>query len=121
MSFAEYLQLLDWTGRQVREDKTGVIPGGLAPILDRLQVSHENWLVLKRPMTAARPAHLHRCKRKPRSAAAATCMASCIVELSSTRRRDRVREREIVNFSGNPTLPNVPSGHWLRALMLKRA
>jgi hypothetical protein len=46
MSFAEYLQLLDWTGRQVREDKTGAIPGSLAPILDRLQVSHENWLNL---------------------------------------------------------------------------
>ena len=46
MSFAEYLQLFEWTGRQVREDKTGVIPGSLAPILDRLQVSHENWLKL---------------------------------------------------------------------------
>ena len=37
---------LDSTGRQVREDKTGVLPGGLAPILDRFQVSHENWLKL---------------------------------------------------------------------------
>ena len=46
MSFAEYLQLLDWTGRQVREDKTGAILGSPAPILDRLQVSHENWLKL---------------------------------------------------------------------------
>ena len=44
--FAEYLQLLDWTGRQVREDKRGAIPQGLAPILERLQMSSENWLKL---------------------------------------------------------------------------
>jgi hypothetical protein len=46
MSFGEYLQLLDWTGRQVREDKSGAIPSDLAPVLERLQLSHESWLNL---------------------------------------------------------------------------
>lgn len=46
MSFAEYLQLLDWTGRQLRQDKRGAIPADLAPILERLQVSDEGWLQL---------------------------------------------------------------------------
>ena len=48
MSFAEYLQLLDWTGRQYRQDKRGVIPSGLAPILDRLSLDSDRWLKLLR-------------------------------------------------------------------------
>jgi hypothetical protein len=35
MTLEEYLELLDWTGRQVRADKPGAIPLGLAPILER--------------------------------------------------------------------------------------
>jgi hypothetical protein len=42
-----YLQLLDWTGRQLRADKRGAIPAGLAPILERLQIGGEaGWLQL---------------------------------------------------------------------------
>ena len=48
MSFAEYLQLLDWTGRQYRQDKRGVIPSGLAPILERLSLDSDRWLKLMR-------------------------------------------------------------------------
>ena len=45
MSFAEYLNLLDWTGRQLRADKLGAIPQDLAPILERLQIGGEaGWL-----------------------------------------------------------------------------
>jgi len=44
MSLADYLQILDWTGRQVRGDKRGAIPGDLAPILERIGMSRENWL-----------------------------------------------------------------------------
>ena len=40
-SLAEYLELLDWRGRQTREDKPGAIPSHLAPILERLQTSGE--------------------------------------------------------------------------------
>jgi REP element-mobilizing transposase RayT len=39
----DYLQLLDWTGRQLRRDKSGAIPARLAPILQRLHVSAEHW------------------------------------------------------------------------------
>lgn len=46
MTFAEYLQLLDWTGRQLRPDKRGEIPADLAPILERLRVSDEGWMQL---------------------------------------------------------------------------
>ncbi|MBS0262752.1 MAG: hypothetical protein JSS02_12430 [Planctomycetes bacterium] len=46
MSFAEYLQLLDWTGRQYRNDKRGVISSALAPILERLSLGGEGWLKL---------------------------------------------------------------------------
>ena len=42
--FLDYLSLVDWTGRAVREDKRGAIPEDLAPILLRLGVEPENWL-----------------------------------------------------------------------------
>ena len=44
ISIEEYLKLLDWTGRQVRQDKRGAIPADLAPILERLHINQENWL-----------------------------------------------------------------------------
>jgi hypothetical protein len=44
LSEAQYLQLVDWTGRQVRRDNRGAIPSDLAPILDRLQLSQETWV-----------------------------------------------------------------------------
>jgi len=47
MSFGEYLNLLDWTGRQLRADKRGAIPADLAPILERLHIGgEEGWLQL---------------------------------------------------------------------------
>ena len=44
MTLAKYLELIDWTGRQLRAGTKGVIPASLASILDRLQLSMENWL-----------------------------------------------------------------------------
>ena len=41
MSTVDYLNLLDWTARQVRSDKQGATPQHLAPIFDRLGVSSE--------------------------------------------------------------------------------
>ena len=46
MPFAEYLQILDWTGRVWRSDKRCAIPDGLAPILDRLALTDESWMNL---------------------------------------------------------------------------
>ena len=44
MTLAKYLELIDWTGRQLRTGTKGVIPASLASIFDRLQLSMENWL-----------------------------------------------------------------------------
>jgi REP element-mobilizing transposase RayT len=40
----EYLSLIDWTGRQLRADKPGVIPDHLAPILTRLEINQSRWV-----------------------------------------------------------------------------
>jgi len=39
LTLAEYLQLLDWTGRQLKPGKRGAIPKNAPPILDRLNLS----------------------------------------------------------------------------------
>jgi REP element-mobilizing transposase RayT len=46
MSLEQYLQLLDWTGRQLRRDKRGVISRDLMPIMERLCCTAESWLDL---------------------------------------------------------------------------
>lgn len=43
-SFNDYLQLVDWTGRAVREDKHGHINNTLPSILTRLLLNNEDWL-----------------------------------------------------------------------------
>ena len=45
LSLDAYLELVDWTGRQRREDKRGAIPAGLRPILERLQLQEKGWLL----------------------------------------------------------------------------
>lgn len=42
----DYLELLDWTGRIIREDKRGAIAKELPPILQRLNINTENWIEL---------------------------------------------------------------------------
>jgi hypothetical protein len=44
MTLTEYLQLLDWTGRQLKPGKLGAIPKNAPPILDRLNLSADLWL-----------------------------------------------------------------------------
>jgi hypothetical protein len=46
MSLDQYLQLADWTGRQLRLDKAGRIPTNLDSILTRLDCSIETWMDL---------------------------------------------------------------------------
>ena len=43
---SDYLELVDMTGRIVREDKRGAIDASLLPILQRLNISSENWLCI---------------------------------------------------------------------------
>jgi hypothetical protein len=40
----DYLELLDWTGRQIRSDKRGSITQILPPILERLNMDSEHWV-----------------------------------------------------------------------------
>ena len=46
MPLADYLDLLDWTGRQVAPGKRGTIPAQLAPLLDRVGIPAESWVEL---------------------------------------------------------------------------
>jgi len=43
MSLAKYLEVLDWTGRQLRTGKRGAIPSHPASILERLGLDTSRW------------------------------------------------------------------------------
>jgi hypothetical protein len=42
----DYLELVDWTGRIIREDKRGHIPQETPPILERMQIDPQHWRYL---------------------------------------------------------------------------
>ena len=42
----DYLELVDWSGRAIREDKRGSIPESTPPILQRLDISPKHWVEL---------------------------------------------------------------------------
>jgi len=44
MTLAEYLQLVDWTGRQLHSGKRGYIKSDIPPLLERLGTSIDIWL-----------------------------------------------------------------------------
>ena len=46
ISTAQYLELLDWTARQVVQGKTGATPKHVAPLMQRLGLSEETWCSL---------------------------------------------------------------------------
>ncbi len=43
-ALSSYLELVDWTGRIVRQDKRGSIPSDRPPILERLKIDPDEWL-----------------------------------------------------------------------------
>ena len=47
----DYLQLVDETGRIIRNDKRGAISESAMPILNRLNIPQENWLKLTTEFT----------------------------------------------------------------------
>ena len=75
----DYLELVDMTGRIIREDKRGSINASLLPTLQRLNISSENWLCIATEFGArtgavvgAEQSIAHYCdsnklQRKPRS------------------------------------------------------
>ena len=46
ISVADYIDLVDWTGRKVREDKRGAIAGDIPRILPQIRLTREQWLTL---------------------------------------------------------------------------
>jgi len=46
LALCEYLELLDWTGRQIRNDKRGGIPDRILPILQPVGVDGPDWCEL---------------------------------------------------------------------------
>jgi REP element-mobilizing transposase RayT len=44
----DYLELVDWTGRILREDKRGAIPDYLPAILQRLNIDTRHWIYLSK-------------------------------------------------------------------------
>jgi len=76
---SDYLEWVDMTGRIIREDKRGAINASLLSILQRLNISSENWLCIATEFGArtgavvgAEQSIVHYCdsnklNRKPRS------------------------------------------------------
>ena len=54
MTFTQYLELLEWTGRQVAKGKVGRIPAEQPSILQQLGVAGEGWLKLVASFTDKR-------------------------------------------------------------------
>ena len=46
MRLTDYLELVDWTGRQIRENKRGSISETEPAIMDRLGIDAEHWLYI---------------------------------------------------------------------------
>ena len=42
----DYIELVDWTGRAIRDDKRGYIPQQTPPILETINLTDEQWLTL---------------------------------------------------------------------------
>ena len=42
----DYIDLVDWTGRAARADKRGFIPDHCPPVVNRLGLDEDQWLVL---------------------------------------------------------------------------
>ena len=44
----DYIELVEWSGRFMREDKRGAIPASLPPLLQRLDIDARHWLYLSK-------------------------------------------------------------------------
>ena len=64
-AYSAYLELVDWTGRIVRDDKRGAIDNSLPPILQRLNIPGKRWLTSATQFEAV---HHQRFNKKPKAA-----------------------------------------------------
>jgi len=58
--YPEYLKLVDWTGRVIRNDKRGFIDSSLPSILSRLQITAEQWRLNTTQFEAIHPKRFNR-------------------------------------------------------------
>jgi hypothetical protein len=56
----EYLALVGWTGRIIRSDKHGHIAYALPPILERLQITQDQWCINATQFEAIHPKRFNR-------------------------------------------------------------
>ena len=61
-NFGEYLALVDWTGRIIRSDKRGHIDSTLPLILNRLQITADQWRINTTQFEAIHPKRFNRLK-----------------------------------------------------------
>ena len=47
--FDDYLQLLDWSGRIMRQDKRGAIPEDVPPLIEQLRITPDRWQTAMQP------------------------------------------------------------------------
>jgi REP element-mobilizing transposase RayT len=59
-NFEQYLALVDWTGRIIRSDKRGHIDSALPPILNRLQITADQWRINATQFEAIHPRRFNR-------------------------------------------------------------
>jgi REP element-mobilizing transposase RayT len=59
-NFEEYLALVDWTGRIIRSDKRGYIDNPVPPILNRLQITPEQWRINSTQFETIHPGRFNR-------------------------------------------------------------
>jgi len=59
-NFKDYLSLVDWTGRITRSGKRGHIDEHLPPILARLQITANQWLINSTQFEAIHPGRFNR-------------------------------------------------------------
>jgi hypothetical protein len=74
MPLAAYLELLDWTARQLAPDKRGATPNQTPPILERLEIEAEVWCTLVSgfgqlfSLVAGRPEHIDNYRSRQKGA-----------------------------------------------------
>ena len=65
----DYIDLVDWTGRIIRDDKRGAINSNLPPILERLNIDINAWLLQTQHFEQHYQALFSKRRKKPKRAA----------------------------------------------------
>ncbi len=66
---ADYIDLVDWTGRAIRDDKRGAIATHLPPILERLNIDIDAWLLQTQHFEREYQALFAKHRQRPKRAA----------------------------------------------------